>query len=1442
MLPEQPISYPEFVADQLLTAANLNDLFEYLDEQERGTRVNLIGIGIVCGLELLINDEGTEITITKGCGITTEGYLVRWDQKSFQNYKAYDAAREIVYEPFYSGGAQRFPIDELKADSSEEGLTKLSKEYLADKVALIFVELLREDAKNCNPESCDDKGRDVTLSLIPLLVNRKDAKLLSSGLAGASVNQGWLRMPAMKMPRHHVPADDIFDSGDVLQGFLETLGPTFLKQLETNLSTCYSRLAPLLLGRFPSNPFAGLAGDFAFLTNGTITVSQLLYLQYYYDLFSDVIAAYEELRKKGMKLLSLCCPDENLFPRHLLLGLTGKGSVLASGEMRQAFIPSPANCCHSSLVAELRFLFQRLVLLLQRFEVPGSNLASLGKLNAAGRLNAAIVRAPIRITPSRLGDDALSEKAIPYYYNVIGGTEALFQYWSYARTMAHAADQNLSYHAALYNQQDDEVRHPLKYDLEPYNFLRIEGHVGHSYTEALDTINQIRDANRLPFDVVALSADVITLREQLASIAAGTSKAALRENVPGEFALNCHFQDLEALYDTMAQGLICTLCKEMKYYYEFPPRKADETPTLQVPGVPLLRSCDPDYRYRPNTLGASFEAFYKTLPAQYIQPEQFLSGNAVAGAFTGFKAAVATNNNNIPGFALLYYIEKLSEVLPTSLSGFSIAAFVDRYTDLMTVAQKLKDAYLAAGVGAATGDNELGLAIVEDVVDHLDALLFACRMAPFIALYNDYKLRWIYLSMLRKFGYYSKLHPGFQHKAGVNMGGTFILVYHERSKPKVSTPNIFVAGTARTKSAVVGKVVEEVSEEKKATFSKSTLGQKTRVEAAESAVGAEKKSEFIKDTDASTIRAKDAIRRISVSKLRTMLSAKQMGIIDKLFFKDLITRHSLDELTAQLPDKVVIADFFLPYMCCSDCPPVYYVVTETKEEEKPAISIKTTEFCSSDQAVYPVTVSPAGGTLSGEGTSVDNGAMNFHPAAVNIPAGTLNKVVTLSYTVGDQVATTSVTVFAKPVAAFEIKRGTSYNVVVLDSTSQNAASIAWTFSDGGTDSGDLVTHFFKEDGTYTITLAVTNGACTATASQDVTIVKAEVSVEGKLFCSGDGKTYPITVSPTGGIVSGEGVKTDTATGTATFSPSQVAFEKTQASKNVAISYTVQGQTVQTIVTVSQLPSAAFTVNTPVTAGPTVRLFSTDNAFTATYRWDFGDGSQSDVANPSHDFKKPGSYNVRLTVSNGTACEASSSQQVVIEDKPTQTKNCGPLSGIIELFNAFVKQDPARLKSFTTALGDFGEISDYFTELKGISGKPVTDQIKFFSDSQVGARLQSWFERLQSLIMEGVDREFGLMLWRILTQLAMYVMCIQSGDFDKNAVNLANLFADLAVKMKSWAQFVPKLTAVEKAQMQLLLNDLKAEVARLDANGETAVKPTYVKALNTLIKLLTGYLK
>ena len=88
------LNYPEFVPDQLLSSEHLNQLFEYLEEQGRLSRTNLIGIGIVCGLELQPSADGKSIYITKGCGVTSEGYLISVEGINYTKYKDFNAVQD----------------------------------------------------------------------------------------------------------------------------------------------------------------------------------------------------------------------------------------------------------------------------------------------------------------------------------------------------------------------------------------------------------------------------------------------------------------------------------------------------------------------------------------------------------------------------------------------------------------------------------------------------------------------------------------------------------------------------------------------------------------------------------------------------------------------------------------------------------------------------------------------------------------------------------------------------------------------------------------------------------------------------------------------------------------------------------------------------------------------------------------------------------------------------------------------------------------------------------------------------------------------------------------------------------------------------------------------------------------------------------------------------
>lgn len=85
------------------------------------------------------------------------------------------------------------------------------------------------------------------------------------------------------------------------------------------------------------------------------------------------------------------------------------------------------------------------------------------------------------------------------------------------------------------------------------------------------------------------------------------------------------------------------------------------------------------------------------------------------------------------------------------------------------------------------------------------------------------------------------------------------------------------------------------------------------------------------------------------------------------------------------------------------------------------------------------------------------------------------------------------------------------------------------------------------------------------------------------------------------------------------------------------------KTVTNYITVYAQPVVSFTANdTAVCPGVPVTFTNTSNPNApgnATYYWDFGDGNNSTLQNPTHAYSIGGYYSVTLTVTNGQGCDA-----------------------------------------------------------------------------------------------------------------------------------------------------------------------------------------------------------
>lgn len=1045
--------FPKFVPDQLLTSDHLNQVFNYLDEQERLTRTCLIGIGIVCGLEVSTDTAGTEVTISKGCGVTSEGYLVTVPTTSYQEFAVFDPVKERYYDRFVdlATKTKKFDLFELVQSGVIEGSTPLTEAFLKDKVVLIFVELLEEPAKNCDPNSCDNKGVKVTVTFRPLLVEKKDADTLISQAGGSgSWGQASLKLPEFRMRRFDVPATSLASSAAVFEAFLKPLDAAFFTNLEKALSAAYSIFGSLVADTYPSDPFAGLANRFKFLSSGVLTPEQMLQLQYYYDLFSDVLLAYDELRLTARRADGLCCPDPSLFPRHLLLGEAIPAKKQGRSAYRHYFIPSPILAREPALVMNLQSLTLRLALLLDKFSVPSPD-----------KVNDKLLGKFLRITPSKFGDVPLSRKSIPYYYSVKSGPKPLYVFWDAEKTRANAEDRNLSYHAALYNTKDEEIREPLLYDLEPYNFLRIEGHLGVPFRSALKVIQSQRAKYRLPIEVIALGADLraaILLLRAAAAANATELRSLLAE------ARACHFQDLEALYQDRAKGLFCFLCKEMKYYYDLTPSAIKlPDPKDTTPAVPLLKECDPAFRYKPNSLGHAFELYYASVSKHVYIPAASLTASpiftlvqptliAVPGELRPAAETISTSASvSLQLFLmLLYYVQRVSETLVDNLGEFPASDFAQRFEDLQQSARQLKTVLSDTATAALPSQQE-------DLLDHLDKLVYACAQTGFNALVAEYRERALAFQLLATLAYYAKKCPGIEHKAGVTKGGTFILVYHQ--KAPTPSDNQDVIGIIRSAQRTISNIAATVPSA--AATSASTT---------ETSAAAEKKP-----IDAAAQYARSPFNNIT----------KDI----ELLLRDTPAKTKLDALIDELPDGTVIADFYLPFICCSECPPIQIVLPPKPEPVEPVtITIDPREFCQINKGPIAINVDPAGGKVTGEGVvETAPGVLGFVPAGVNV-GDDLFKDVTITYTREDSSASVAVRVFHQPAAVFEA-RVAGLTVQTINK-SEFASSFFWKFGDGKESQEREPRHDYQQPGEFLITLLAKNGECEQSLERTVKVEAA----------------------------------------------------------------------------------------------------------------------------------------------------------------------------------------------------------------------------------------------------------------------------------------------------------------------------------------------------------------
>jgi len=505
----------------------------------------------------------------------------------------------------------------------------------------------------------------------------------------------------------------------------------------------------------------------------------------------------------------------------------------------------------------------------------------------------------------------LSQRAIPYYYNV----SALHRYWSYHKSRFGREKQNLSYNSDSYNIPIlDSVKNPLLYEIEQNNFFRIEGHVGKDYRTALKNIISDRDRFNLPFDVIALN-----VRPSEGGISAKD--------------YTCCFEDLETLYELLVTELMCKVRHSVSEISSIKTEKMKPgaaAPSAPAPSSPTAKEKEAEAKVKAKkVIETNKRKNYTkgTYVKEFADPEKDTIGNeymiAIEGNGKVQKPAVTEMvyaNKDMYNLYLkahyLYFLdtleELLSSVLPADLADFDHEKFEAKYADFLEEAEELAMyIYQAVSDKDATGLPISGTSPIIFIVNELMLLQSLCMDDRLAALKVEMAKRLENLHLQQLFSTYSGKHPGLEHKAGVPKGGTFILVY---------TENTIKGEEEMTKDEADKK------ETKKRTKSKSDP------------------DDFL-----------DIIKQYR-EKNKDLLSdrdIKDISDLEKSFKSRVEERKDI-----RVEERIVFADFYLPYMCCGDCGTVSYVFKDVK----PNPVIITTQpasstICEKNNATFTVKAS-----------------------------------------------------------------------------------------------------------------------------------------------------------------------------------------------------------------------------------------------------------------------------------------------------------------------------------------------------------------------------------------------------------------------------------------------------------------------------------------------------
>ncbi len=1090
--------YPVFEPDQVLTSDHLNQLRAFLTAQDRLSRRLLHGIGIVCGLEIS-NPVQHTISISKGVGITSNGFLITIDESDCTYFRPYydkifneeccDDQPGGKYDLFLKENETQYNLWELLTDEEEKEINDNSIKLLSDAkmkmedmYLLLYLEIEDLDMLACFGEDCDEKGIQRHFRLRKLLILKSDLlniikkandfeSITEEDLKDEINARFKLRPVNIKRLGYDFSTSDQtlslknYHNFNTLYSNYSSVIQDGIKDVGKALYNSYVAFEPILKDLYPTNPFKNynvenLDQSPLYIKMISALNSNRLMVQYAYDFLNDLVDAYDEFREYAFHLAVLCSPDPKWFPRHLMLGKAIQPEEKPS-VFRHHFIYSPILDKQQDLLEKVKLYHQRLVKMVEEFN------------------SHAISHKDIKLTPSSSYSEPLSERAIPFYYDV-NDTGNLYKLWNFDKKKRMSSDTILSYHAENTYGKNEFVKKPGLWEYKKFDFLRVEGHVGKNYESVLANLLSQQEKLNLPIKVVGIK----------------LSRRFTNTNVDAE----CRFDDLQTLYNTFITELRCMLLEEAGFF-----RDLDTEPS--VAGSPdiakkateseiIAKKANNPANDIMNLLGAG-----KLVEKSGSKVETGDSGNTETGFEIGkLENYMYYNDKSIPELDLgfnysnpsegsigymmdnidlsdgkdlyssifnIYASGQLEYMIPgifiyTILYPVQIASNID--TLLKNIPEKLEDLDIktlnkdykslvesASGFKKSIQENLKNpkyqkVGNEEVLLYRLDKLIYHCSIKKILNIYKLYLKKIREVQQLNLFSRFAKDHPGMEHMAGVPKGGTLVLVYMDTNDLAVLGKATDIQGTLASgydlRAFGAGdyeRNIENLNPSERESDT-SVSNEFIRTKMPEENTG---KKSLAYDSDGLKMETPGWNIKSGDKNVLDYLNQNKGKIPPEIIGRIV---ESLDYIPFP-PDKlppnnVVVADFALPYLCCGTCPEISTMVVS-----QIVFRLDDSVFCAVDTNKYEFIVEPAGGNITGPGVQPVDGGYVFQPSSIDWK----QENIKLTYLINNQSIVLNLKVY-KPIAAFTVSEPVADNKgrmkVVFTNNCQNTDIYSFDFGDG----------------------------------------------------------------------------------------------------------------------------------------------------------------------------------------------------------------------------------------------------------------------------------------------------------------------------------------------------------------------------------------------------------